>query len=51
MRSLWLLAAAIGALVLIFTQASLVGVVIGVAFLGLSVLLLLRPVGRTELHS
>ena len=51
MRSLWLLAAAIGALVLIFTQASFVGVVIGVAFLGLSVLLLLRPVGRTELHS
>lgn len=51
MRSLWLLAAAIGAAVLIFTQASLVGVVIGVAFFGLAVLLLLRPVGRTELHS
>ena len=51
MRSLWLLTAAIGAAVLIFTQASLVGVVIGVAFLGLSVLLLLRPAGRTELHS
>jgi multisubunit Na+/H+ antiporter MnhC subunit len=51
MRSLWWLTAAIGAAVLIFTQASLVGVVIGVAFLGLSVLLLLRPVGRTELYS
>jgi uncharacterized membrane protein len=37
--------------VLIFTHASLVGVVIGVAVLGLSVLLLLRPVGRTALHS
>jgi hypothetical protein len=51
MRSLWLLAAAIGAAVLIFAHASLVGVVIGVAFLGLSVLLLLRPVGRTALRS
>jgi hypothetical protein len=36
---------------LIFAHASLVGVVIGVAFLGLSVLLLLRPVGRTALRS
>ena len=52
MRSLWLLAAAIGAAVLIFTQARLVRVVvIDVAFLGLSVLLLLRPFSRTELHS
>lgn len=52
MRSLWLLATAIGAAVLIFAHASLVGVVIGVAFLGLAVLLLLRPVGRrTALHS
>lgn len=46
MRSLWLLAAAIGAAVPIFAHASLVGVVIGVPFLGLAVLLLLRPVGR-----
>jgi hypothetical protein len=44
MRSLWLLAAAIGAAVLIFTQARLVGVVIGVAFLGLSVLLVFEAV-------
>ena len=52
MRSLWLLAAAIGAAVLIFTQARLVRVVvIDVAFLGLSVLLLLRPFSRTEPHS
>jgi hypothetical protein len=33
MRSLWLLAEAIGAAVLIFAHASLVGVVIGVPFL------------------
>jgi hypothetical protein len=51
MRSLWLLAAAIGAAVLIFAHDSLVGVAIGVAFLGLSVLLWLRPVGHTALHS
>jgi hypothetical protein len=52
MRSLWLLAAAIGAAVLIFAHASLVGVVIGVAFLGLAALLLLRPVGRSSMsHS
>jgi multisubunit Na+/H+ antiporter MnhC subunit len=52
MRSLWLITAAIGAAVLIFAHASLVGVLIGVAFLGLAVLLLLRPVGRTTtLHS
>ncbi len=51
MRSLWLIAAAIGAAVLIFAHASLAGVLIGVAFLGLSVLLLLRPVRRTAIHS
>jgi hypothetical protein len=36
---------------LLSVHASFVGVVIGDAFLGLSVLLLLRPVGRTALHS
>ena len=51
MRSLWLLAAAIGVAVLIFTHASVVGVVIGVAFLGLSVLLFLRPVGQSAIRS
>jgi hypothetical protein len=52
MRSLWLFVAAIGAAVLIFTHFSVAGVVIGVAFLGLAVLLRLRPVGRsTALHS
>ena len=52
MRSLWLITAAIGASVLIFAHSTLVGVLIGVAFLGLTVLLLLRPVGRrTALHS
>jgi hypothetical protein len=52
MRSRWLLAAAIGAVVPIFANASMVGVVIGVPFLGLAVLLLLRPVGRrTALNS
>jgi hypothetical protein len=38
MRSLGLLAAAIGAAVLISSHASFVGVVIGDAFLGLAVL-------------
>jgi multisubunit Na+/H+ antiporter MnhC subunit len=52
MRSLWLITAAIGAAVLIFAHASMVGVLIGVAFLGLAVLLLLRPIGRrAALHS
>jgi hypothetical protein len=51
MRSLWLLAVAIGAAVLIFAHASLVGVVIGVAFLGLAALLLLRPVGHSAINS
>jgi hypothetical protein len=36
---------------LIFAHASLAGVLIDVAFLGLSVLLLLSPVRRTAIHS
>ena len=51
MRSLLLIAAAIGAAVLIFAHASLAGVLIGVAFLGLTDRLLLRPVRRTAIHS
>jgi hypothetical protein len=55
MRSLWVPVAAIGAAILILAHASFVGVVIGVALVGLSVLLLfkpLRPVSRsTAIHS
>ena len=51
MRSLWLVAAAIGAAVLIFAHSSLLGVVIGVAFLGLAALLLLRPVSQSAVNS
>jgi hypothetical protein len=52
MRSLWLLAAAIGAAVLIFAHASLVGVVIGVPLLRTCRRLAFEAVGRrTELDS
>jgi hypothetical protein len=52
MRSLWLVSAAIGAAVLIFAHSTFVGVVIGVAFVGLAGLLYMRPIGsRTALHS
>jgi hypothetical protein len=52
MRSLWIVTAAIGAAVLIFAHGSALGVVIGVAFVGLAVFLYMRPVGsRSALHS
>ena len=52
MRSLWMVAVAIGAAVLIFAHSTILGVVIGVAFVGLAALLYKRPVGsRTALHS
>ena len=51
MRSLWIFTAMIVAALLLFATSS-VGVLIGVGFLGLAVLLMLWPVGfRTALRS
>ena len=44
----WFITAVIAAGVLIFTHASSMGILIAVACLGLAVLLLLRPVGRSS---
>ena len=43
MRALWLVAAVIGCAVLIFAHTSLVGIVFGIAFLGLAAWLYWRP--------
>ncbi|MDP9224429.1 MAG: hypothetical protein M3P18_11370 [Actinomycetota bacterium] len=46
MRALWIVAAAIGAAILIFAHATVVGILIGIAFLGLAVFLYRRPLTR-----
>lgn len=43
MRALWIVAAIVGLAILIFARETLVGVVIGIAFLGLAVFLYRRP--------
>jgi small-conductance mechanosensitive channel len=43
MRALWIVAALIGAAILIFTHATVGGIVVGIAFLGLAVFLRRRP--------
>jgi hypothetical protein len=43
MRALWVLVALIGLAILIFAHATTVGIVIGIAFLGLAVFLYRRP--------
>jgi hypothetical protein len=43
MRALWIVAALIGIGILIFAHATVLGIVIGIAFLGLAVFLYRRP--------
>jgi hypothetical protein len=43
MRALWILAAVIGLAILIFAHTSVVGIVAGIAFLGLALFLYRRP--------
>jgi hypothetical protein len=43
MRALWVVAALIGIAILIFAHTTVVGIVIGIAFLGLAVFLRQRP--------
>jgi hypothetical protein len=49
-RALWMVAALIGIAMLIFAHATVLGIVVGIAFLGLAVSLYRRPlVGRIGL--
>ena len=43
MRALWIVAALIGIAILIFAHATVLGIVVGIAFLGLAVFLYRRP--------
>jgi hypothetical protein len=43
MRALWIVAAMIGLAILIFAHTTVVGIVAGLAFLGLAVFLYWRP--------
>ena len=46
MRALWVVAGLIGVAILIFAHATVVGIVVGIAFLGLAVFLYKRPLVR-----
>jgi hypothetical protein len=46
MRALWIVAALIGVAILIFAHATVLGIVVGIAFLGLAVFLYRRPLVR-----
>jgi hypothetical protein len=46
MRALWIVAAVIGLAILIFAHTTVVGIVVGIAFLGLAVFLYRRPIVR-----
>jgi hypothetical protein len=46
MRALWIVAALIGIGILILAHATVLGIVIGIAFLGLAVFLYRRPLVR-----
>jgi hypothetical protein len=46
MRALWMVAAVIGVAILIFAHETVVGVAVGIAFLGLAVFLYRRPLVR-----
>jgi uncharacterized membrane protein len=43
MTALWMVAALIGIAILIFAHATVLGIVVGIAFLGLAVFLYRRP--------
>ena len=46
MRALWIVAALIGIGILIFAHATVLGIMVGIAFLGLAVFLYRRPLVR-----
>jgi hypothetical protein len=46
MRALWVVAALIGLAILIFAHSTVVGIVVGIAFLGLAAFLYWRPLVR-----
>jgi hypothetical protein len=46
MRALWIVAALIGVAILIFAHTTVLGIVVGIAFLGLAVFLYRRPLVR-----
>jgi hypothetical protein len=46
MRALWMVSALIGVGILIFAHATVVGIVVGIAFLGLAAFLYRRPLVR-----
>ena len=46
MRALWVVAALIGFAILIFAHSTVVGIVVGIAFLGLAAFLYWRPLVR-----
>jgi hypothetical protein len=46
MRALWIVAALIGIAILIFAHATVLGIVVGIAFLGLAFFLYRRPLVR-----
>jgi hypothetical protein len=43
MRALWIVAALIGLAILIFAHSTVVGILVGIAFLGLAAFLYWRP--------
>jgi len=43
MRALWMVAALIGIAILIFAHATVLGIVVGIALLGLAIFLYRRP--------
>ena len=43
MRALWIVAALIGVAILIFANSTVLGIVVGIAFLGLAFFLYRRP--------
>jgi hypothetical protein len=43
MRALWMVAALIGIAILIFAHATVLGIAVGIAFLGLAIFLYRRP--------
>jgi hypothetical protein len=46
MRALWMVAALVGIAILIFAHETVVGIAIGIAFLGLALFLYRRPLVR-----
>ena len=49
MRALWIVAAVIGAGILIFAHTTVIGVLVGILFLGMAVYLYRRPLTQVGL--